>query len=135
MRISVREVESITILDLDGELTVGEGVTAVRAKVQELIEAGKTKVLINLNNVDYMDSTGLGSLVICYTGLQRAGGALKLLNLNRRNVELLLLTKLVSVFEIFNEEREAVNSFFPDRKIEKFDILAFVQEERQREEE
>jgi len=67
-------------------------------------------------------------LVICFTSLQRTGGALKLLKLNRRNLELLLLTKLSTVFEIFNEEQDAINSFFPDRAIKRFDILSFVQQ-------
>jgi len=79
--------------------------------------------------VDYIDSTGLGSLVICFTSVKRAGGALKLLNLNKRNVELLLLTKLHTIFEVFAEEEDAINSFFPDRVIKRFDILNFVQQQ------
>jgi anti-sigma B factor antagonist len=81
--------------------------------------------------VDYIDSTGLGAMVVCYTTLRKSGGALKLLNLNRRNIELLVLTKLSTVFEIFSDEQDAVNSFFPDRAIQRFDILAFL--ERQQE--
>ena len=77
--------------------------------------------------MDYIDSTGLGALVICFTTLRKAGGELKLLNLSRRNIELLVLTKLTTVFEIFSDEQDAVNSFFPDREIRRFDILEFVQ--------
>ncbi|MCL4401336.1 MAG: STAS domain-containing protein, partial [Acidobacteria bacterium] len=75
------------------------------------------------------DSTGLGALVICYTSLRKAGGKLKLVNLTRRNVELLIFTKLTTVFEIFNDEQTAVNSFFPGREIKRFDILKFVKEQ------
>ena len=76
--------------------------------------------------MDYIDSTGLGALVIVATTLRKAGGNVKLLNLNRRNIELLVMTKLATVFEIFNDEQDAVNSYFPDRKIKTFDILDFV---------
>jgi anti-sigma B factor antagonist len=87
--------------------------------------------LFNLQQVDYIDSTGLGMLVMCYTNVEKAGGELKLLNLNRRNVELLVLTKLFTVFELFNEEQDAVNSFFPNREIQRFDILEFVRQQRE----
>ena len=70
-------------------------------------------------------------MVICYMSVQKAGGSLKLVNLNRRNLELVLLTKLSTVFQIFNEEQEAINSFFPDRQIKHFDILSFVQQQKE----
>jgi anti-sigma B factor antagonist len=81
-----------------------------------------------LSTLDYIDSTGLGNLVIYYTTLKKHGGALKLVNLNKRNVELLLLTKLHTVFEVFSDVKDAVNSFFPDRVIQRFDVLSFVQQ-------
>jgi anti-sigma B factor antagonist len=77
--------------------------------------------------VDYVDSTGLGALVMSATTLRKSGGNVKLLNLNRRNIELLVMTKLATVFEIFNDEQDAVNSYYPDRKLKSFDILDFVQ--------
>jgi anti-anti-sigma regulatory factor len=79
--------------------------------------------------VEYIDSTGLGSMVICFTTLQKAGGAMKLMKLNRRNIELLVLTKLSTVFEVFQDEQDAVNSFFPEREIKRFDILSFVKQQ------
>jgi anti-anti-sigma factor len=85
-------------------------------------------VIFDLGQVDYIDSTGLGSMVICYTTIKKQGGALKLVNPNKRNIELLLLTKLHTIFEVFQEEQDAVNSFFPDREIKRFDILTFVQQ-------
>jgi len=123
---SVRE--EVTILTLKGRLTLGES-NLVREKVAALAAAGHFKIVVDLGGVDYIDSTGLGILVICFTSLKKQGGALKLVNPNKRNIELLLLTKLHTVFEVFNEVQDAVNSFFPDRQIKHFDILSFVQQQ------
>jgi anti-sigma B factor antagonist len=123
---SVRE--DVVILTLKGRLTLGES-NLVREKIAALSAAGKHNVVVDLGAVDYIDSTGLGILVICFTSLKKQGGALKLVNPNKRNVELLLLTKLHTVFEVFNEDQDAVNSFFPDRQIKHFDILNFVQQQ------
>jgi anti-anti-sigma factor len=122
--------EGVDILSLRGRLTVGEA-SAVREKVSAVAAAGNVNVLLNLEHVEYIDSTGLGAMVICFTSLKRAGGALKLVNPNKRNVELLLLTKLHTIFEVFADEQDAVNSFFPDREIRHFDILKFVQAEKE----
>ena len=120
--------EEIAILTLKGRLTLGES-NLIREKVTQLAASGLSKVVVDLTAVDYIDSTGLGILVICFTSLKKQGGALKLVNPNKRNVELLLLTKLHTVFEVFNEVQDAVNSFFPDRQIKHFDILSFVQQQ------
>jgi anti-sigma B factor antagonist len=129
LEIEQREREGIVILDLNGRLVVGEPTAALREKIRELSSAGSANILLNLAEVDYIDSTGLGGLVISFTSLKKAGGALKLLNVSRRNIELLILTKLTTVFEIFDDEQDAVNSFFPNREIKRFDILKFVQEQ------
>jgi anti-sigma B factor antagonist len=131
MSLDIRESsrEGVEILSLKGRLTVGES-SAVREKVNQVIAAGHVNVLLNLEHVEYIDSTGLGAMVICFTSLKKAGGALKLVNPNKRNVELLLLTKLHTIFEVFADEQDAVNSFFPDREIRHFDILKFVQAEK-----
>ncbi len=123
---SVRE--DISVLTLKGRLTVGES-AALREKVNELIASSRFQVVMDLSNLDYIDSTGLGNLVIYYTSLKKQGGALKLVNLNKRNIELLLLTKLHTVFEVFTDVQDAVNSFFPDRVMKRFDILSFVQQQ------
>jgi anti-sigma B factor antagonist len=127
--ITQREREGIVIFDMKGRLTAGEA-SALRDAVSELRSAGKNQAILNLEEVDYIDSTGLGTMVIGFTSLQKAGGSLKLLNLSRRNIELMLLTKLETVFEIFDDEQSAVNSFFPNREIKRFDILQFVQQQR-----
>ena len=129
--ITKREKEGVTILDLKGRLVVGEPSVRLREKLAEQTAQGVRKVILNLNGVEYIDSTGLGSMVICYTSLQKAGGTMKLLNLTRRNIELLVLTKLSTVFEVFVSEQDAVNSFFPEREIKHFDILSFVQQQKE----
>jgi anti-sigma B factor antagonist len=133
LEITRRVKEGVTILDLKGRLIVGEPAVLLRESLNQEVAQSVVRVILNLEHVDYIDSTGLGSMVICFTTLQKAGGALKLVKLNRRNIELLLLTKLSTVFEIFGDEQDAVNSFFPEREIKRFDILSFVQQERERE--
>jgi len=131
LEIKQREREGILILDLTGRITVGEEAGVLRAEFGTL--TGAAKVILNLQHVAYIDSTGLGALVLGYTSLSKRSGRLILENLSRRNIELLLFTKLTTVFEIFNDEQDAVNSFFPDREIRRFDILDFVKEQTNQE--
>jgi len=128
LEITQREREGIVILDIKGRLKAGDETTRFRDKIEELSQAGTRNLVANLEGVDYIDSTGLGALVMCATSLRKNGGSMKLLNLNRRNIELLVMTKLATVFEIFADEQDAVNSYYPDRKIKTFDILDFVQQ-------
>ena len=123
-------MEGIAILDLKGRLVMGDPATEIREAICKVQDSGNNRIILNLKEVDYIDSTGLGSLVLGFTSSQKAGGALKLANLNKRNLELLVLTKLSTVFEIFNDEQEAVNSYFPDRNIKRFDILDFIQQQQ-----
>src|SRR5581483_5592682 len=127
LEITAREREGITILDLKGRITMGPEATVLRDHISTLNQQGVRNLVLNLQGVEYIDSTGLGALVICATTLRKNGGNVKLLNLNRRNIELLVVTKLATVFDIFSDEQDAVNSYFPDRKIRSFDILDFVQ--------
>jgi anti-sigma B factor antagonist len=129
LEIETREREGITILDLNGRITVGEEASRLRDALRELAAAGVRNVVANLAEVAYIDSTGLGALVVCFTSLRKQGGKLKLENVTRRNIELLLFTKLTTVFELFDDEQDAVNSFFPDRAIRHFDILSFVKDQ------
>ena len=126
--IQQHEREGITIFDLKGRITVGPEAGALREKVGALAGSGPPRVVLNLEHVDYIDSTGLGALVMVATALRKQGGNLKLVNLNRRNIELLVMTKLATIFEIFTDEHDAVDSFYPDRKIKTFDLLTFVQQ-------
>ena len=129
--IEQREREGVLILDMKGRITMGEEATIFRETIHALASTGSPKVVLNLEGVDYIDSTGLGAIVMCSTAIRKAGGSAKLLNMNRRNIELLVTTKLATIFEVFNDEQDAVNSFFPDRKIKTFDILDFVNKMKQ----
>ena len=128
LEIGERDIEGVRIVDLDGRLVSGPDTGKLREKMHDIAAAGIKMAVLNLKEVDYIDSTGLGALVIGYTTMKKAGGGLKLLHLTRRNIELLVLTKLETVFEVFNDEQDAVNSFFPDRELKRFDILSFVQQ-------
>ena len=130
LEIAQREREGIAVLDLRGPLTVGEAASNLRDTLRQLLADGHGNVILNLGRVDYIDSTGLGALMMCYTALRRESGRLVLLNLNRRHLELLVLTKLSTIFEMFDDEQHAVNSFFPGRQIRRFDILSFIEQHR-----
>ncbi|MBV9403720.1 MAG: STAS domain-containing protein [Acidobacteriaceae bacterium] len=126
LEVSSREVEEIVILDLQGRIVVGPEASDLRRKFTQLAEQAKTRVILNLKKVDYIDSTGLGTLVIGHSVNEKAGGAMKLLHVPKRSAQLLILTKLTTVFEVFDDEQAAINSFFPDREVRRFDILEFV---------
>jgi anti-sigma B factor antagonist len=132
--IEEREREGITILELKGRITVGPESSALREKVTALSAAGVRNLVLDLTHVDYIDSTGLGALVICVTSMRKLNGNVKLVNVNRRNIELLVMTKLTTVFEFFTDEQDAVNSYYPDRKLKTFDILEFVNRMKEEEE-
>ena len=133
LEIQRKEHEGVIILDMKGRITVGPEATALREAVAAVVTDGLKNLVLNLGQVDFIDSTGLGALVMCSTSMRKAGGSVKLLNLNRRNIQLLVMTKLATVFEIFTDEQDAVNSFFPDRKLNTFDILSFVQQMKKEE--
>jgi len=126
LEVQQREVEGITILDLNGRVVVGPEASDLRRRFTQLIEQGKKNSIVNLKGVDYIDSTGLGTLVIGHSTSESAGGAMKLLHVSKRSAQLMILTKLSTVFQIFNDEQGAINSFFPDREVKRFDILEFV---------
>ena len=111
MTITERKSGDVTIMDVEGKILLGEGDVQLKRKIDELIERKETKLLLNLANVPYMDSGGLGEIVRSYTTVKRAGGELKLLNATKRISDLLTITKLITVFEIYEEEGEAVKSY------------------------
>lgn len=128
LEIQEREREGIVIVDLKGRITSGPEAGSFREAASAVAARPAPNLILNMANVDYVDSTGLGAMVMIATTIKRAGGKVKLLNLNKRNIELLVMTKLATIFEIFNDEQDSINSFFPDREIKTFDILAFVKE-------
>ena len=111
MQIHEREVNGITILDIHGKLTLGEGDELLRDKVNSLVHQERKKIVLNLAEVPYIDSAGLGEIVRTYTTVSRKGGSLKLLSLTKRIQDLLAITKLLTVFETFDSEKDAVKSF------------------------
>jgi anti-sigma B factor antagonist len=111
MTITERRQGDVVILDLDGKILLGEGDVQLREAIRRLLQSGARKILLNLANVPYMDSAGLGELVRAYTTVRREGGELKLLNLTVRIQDLLTITKLISVFESFDSEDAALKSF------------------------
>ena len=111
MDINERVVDTITILDLSGKLTIGEAAQLLKDKTESLVFQGRNRVIVNLAAVPYIDSGGLGQLVSCYTTLAKAGGRLKLLNVGTRNHDLLSITKLVAVFDTFDSEQDALQSY------------------------
>ena len=111
MQIEEREVGEVLILDLSGKLTIGGGDELLKDKINSLIQQGRRKLVLNLAGVPYIDSAGLGEIVRTYTTVSRQGGKLKLLNLTKRIQDLLAITKLLTVFETFDSEQEAVQSF------------------------
>jgi anti-sigma B factor antagonist len=111
MKIVERQVGDVVVLDLHGKILIGEGDDALREAVNKLADSGKTKILLNLADVPYVDSAGLGEIVRTYTTVSRKGGKLKLLNLTKKIQDLLSITKLLTVFEAYESEDDAVRSY------------------------
>lgn len=111
MKIESRTVGEVTILDCSGKITLGEGTMTVRNTVREVLKNGGKKIILNLGDVSYIDSSGIGELVSTYTTVVNQGGKLKLLNLTKKIHELLQITKLLTVFQVFEDENAAIASF------------------------
>jgi anti-sigma B factor antagonist len=128
-RLGQREKEGIRILDLRGQLKAGDSESTLRSAINALARDNVVNIVLNLAAVTKIDSDGLEALVLCQTQIRKRGGALKLARLNIEHLSLNVLTKLNTVFEVFVDEQDAVNSFFPDRATGHYDILEWVQEE------
>lgn len=111
MQLTERQVGHVTIVDLVGKLTIDQDAQRLKDKINSLVQQQRTAILVNLAGISYMDSGGLGQLVASYSSVARSGGALKLLHVNDRNNDLLTITRLVTVFETFDSEAEAIESF------------------------
>lgn len=111
LNIAERQAGDITILDMDGKVTIGEGSVALRNTIRRLLGEGKKKILLNLGAVGYIDSSGIGELVSSFTAVNKEGGSLKLLNLTQKIQDLLAITKLLTVFDVFENEGDALASF------------------------
>jgi anti-sigma B factor antagonist len=122
-----RQEEGVWIIDLHGRLAVGDSGAILRQAIATLTDAGGTRVILNFSGVTEIDADGLGTLVSCYARVLRLKGELKMLNLSYVHLNPVVAAKLAAVFEVFAEEQDAVNSFFPDRAIRHYDILDWVQ--------
>jgi anti-sigma B factor antagonist len=125
-RLTHREKEGIRILDLRGPLKAGDSEVILRTAIDGLVRNHVVNIVLNLAEVTKIDSDGLEALLLCYTQVRRHGGALKLARLNKQHVRLDVLTKLNTVFEVFVDEQDAVNSFFPGRATRHYDVLEWV---------
>jgi anti-sigma B factor antagonist len=130
LEIAHREREGVILMDLKGRITMGVEASIFRDAIEKIAATPEPKLLLNMMGVDYVDSTGLGAIVMCSTRVRSANGLAKLVNVNRRNIELMVMTKIDTIFEVFEDETDAINSFFPGREIKRFDILSFVQKMR-----
>ena len=126
MEVERREIDGIVILGLDGRLVLGPAVSQVQKELDDLLAKGQTRAILDLKRVPFIDSSGLGTLVAGHSAFEKAGGAMRLLHVSQRNIELLVLTKLSTVFHCFDDEQAAIDSFFPEREAKRFDILEFV---------
>jgi anti-sigma B factor antagonist len=117
MQIEERSVGGVMVLDVKGKVTLGEGDEMLKDKVNSLVNQGHKKIVLNLAEVPYIDSAGLGEIVRTYTTVSRQGGSLKLLNLTKRITDLLSITKLLTVFETYDSENEAIRSFSASAKV------------------
>jgi anti-sigma B factor antagonist len=117
MQIAERSVGDVVVLDVKGRITLGDGDEVLKDKVNTVVGKGQKKIILNLADVPYVDSAGLGEIVRTYTTVSRQGGSLKLLNLTKRISDLLAITKLLTVFETFDSESEAVKSFSASAKV------------------
>ena len=111
LEVAERQAGDVTILDMSGAVRIGEGSVALRDAIRGLADSGKKKIILNLAGVNYVDSTGIGELIANYTTISRQGGQLKLLNLTDRIQNLLVITKLLTVFDSYEDEAEALKSF------------------------
>jgi anti-sigma B factor antagonist len=128
LQINQREKDGIIILDLQGRLIFGESEAKLREALTALADAGAVKVILNLAEIHQIDEDGLNTLIICDARLRNSGSALKLLNPNPSHIDLAILMKQDTVFEVFSDEQDAINSFFPDRAVSRYDVLELVEE-------
>ena len=111
MDIQERVVDGVSVLDLSGKIVLGEGDGQIRDRIKDLLSDGQRRILLNLGDINYIDSAGLGALISSYTTTKREGGQLKLVNLTKRIQDLLAITKLITVFDTYDDEKEALGSF------------------------
>lgn len=131
LKVLRREQEGISILQLKGRLTFGPEDMLLNDEIRHALAARRVRLVVDLGGVDKIDSAGLGTLLYARAELRRAGGGLALTNLHPAHMQVLLVAKLETVFDVFGTQQDAINSFFPDRKVPHYDLLALVESIRQ----
>lgn len=111
MKAKIRDVGDVRVLDLEGKITIGAGDVELRKHIEDSVAAGFTKILLNFKGVTHIDSSGIGELVGCFTTISRRGGKMKLLNLTQKITDILHVTQLITVFDVYDNEQEAISSF------------------------
>ena len=111
MKFSSRKVDNVTIIDIEGKILLGDGDVEIKQAIDGMLSRGEKNILLNLARVPYIDSAGLGEIIRCFTAIRKSGGSFKLLSPNQRLIDLLAITKLVNVFDWYNDESSAVRSF------------------------
>ena len=127
LEITPRSSEGIEILDLNGHLTLGQEDLDFRRELDTLVKAGKIRIALNLGDLRKLDTTGLGTLLFALAKLRKAGGNLAIFNVKPAHIELVTEVRLETVFEAFEDEQDAIDSFFPDREVKRYDTLEFVE--------
>ena len=126
LEIEQHERDGVAIVSLNGRLILGEELETFRVAMEQVLASGHTRVALDMREVDYIDSSGLGCLVMQHTRAEKAGGMMVLFGLKKRPIELMIITKLATVFRLAENEPDAVSACFPDRDVKPFDILDFV---------
>jgi anti-anti-sigma factor len=131
LEIVQREQEGIEIIDLKGRLTLGEADLDFRSELDKFVRLGMNHWVLNLNDVSEIDTTGLGTLLFALAKLRKSGGGLAIVNLKPSHIKVLLEARLATVFDVFKTDQDAINSFFPGREFERYDILEYVQSQQE----
>ena len=130
LEIEQHERDGVVIVSLNGRLVLGDELEMFRTKMEQLLASGQTRVAVDMHELDYLDSSGLGCLVMQHTRAEKLGGMVVLFGLRKRQVELMVITKLATVFRLAESEMEAVSACFPGRDVKPFDILDFVESQK-----
>ena len=131
LEIVQREQEGIEIIDLKGRLTLGEADLDFRNELDKFVHLGKSRWVLNLNDVSEIDTTGLGTLLFALAKLRKSGGGLAIVNLKPSHIKVFLEARLATVFDVFKTDQDAINSFFPGREFQRYDILEYVQSQQE----
>jgi anti-sigma B factor antagonist len=128
--IEKKMVDGVAVVGFHGRLTAGEAVEAFRSSMDQVLASGNVRIALDLSQTDYIDSSGLGTMVMAHSRVLKAGGRMTIFGMSSRHLELMIITKLTTVFEMYDDEIGAVNACIPGREVKRFDLLEFVEQQR-----